>query len=148
MTICQTKSYFLISVESSNSVLPSLAINRSAYRAMMGKAFEKRCKVGYVHVDTCISTNSLCIHLSRLRSQEADIRREDKLTCFSLPLVKHGDIEVRILFHFSSFAAKAEFSRGPENISCQHQEGWVQRMSTTFSHLYENLGQRSDSESV
>lgn len=60
-------------------------------------------------------------YLRQLRSQEADFGCEVQLTCLSLPLVKHGDIEVRILFHVSSLAEKTEVSRGPENISCEHQ---------------------------
>lgn len=64
-----------------------------------------------------------CMHtyLRQLRSQEADFRCEVQLTCLSLPLVKHGVIEVRILFHVSSLAAKTEVSRGPESKSCEHQ---------------------------
>lgn len=42
-------------------------------------------------------------------------------TCFSLPLVKHGDMEVRILFHFSSLTVVIASSKRPAIIaSCKH----------------------------
>lgn len=44
---------------------------------------------------------------------------------------------MRILFHFSSFAAKTEFSRGPENISCEHQRIKVSECQlSSVEHLY------------
>lgn len=75
---------------------------------MMGKAFENRANLIPYFRQICV--------------QEADFTRRVKLTCFSLPLLKHGDKEVRILFHVSSFAAKTDFSRGPEKISCEIQK--------------------------
>lgn len=44
------------------------------------------------------------------------------LTCFSLPLVKHGDKVLRILLHLSSLTAVIASSRGPPIIfSCEHE---------------------------
>lgn len=74
---------------------------------MVGKAFK--------------NSANLITHFRQICVLEADFRRELKLTCFILPVVKHGDIEVRILFHFTSFAIKTEFSRGPEKNSCEGQ---------------------------
>ena len=46
-----------------------------------------------------------------------------KLTCFSLPLVKHGDKVLRILFHLSSLTAVMASSKGPFNkFSCEHED--------------------------
>lgn len=45
------------------------------------------------------------------------------LTCFSLPLVKHGDIVLRILFHLSSLTTVTPSSKGPEKrLSCRHKD--------------------------
>lgn len=67
----------------------------------MGKAFQKKGKFNYAFLP--------------------DFRGEVKRTCFILPLLKHGDIEVRIRFHCSSLAVKTESSRGPDKKSCERR---------------------------
>lgn len=65
------------------------------------------------------------------------------LTCFSLPLVKHGDKVLRILFHLSSLTAVIASSRGPATIfSCEHEnrgensEGSDPCTGSLFYNLY------------
>lgn len=61
------------------------------------------------------------------------------LTCFSLPLVKHGDIVLRILFHLSSLTTVTPSSKGPVKIlSCKHKDKdtinrWTLGIRTDFS---------------
>lgn len=57
------------------------------------------------------------------RLQNWSLSSDVILTCFSLPLVKHGDRVLRTLFHLSSLRLVMASSRGPVNVfSCDDEK--------------------------
>lgn len=63
------------------------------------------------------------------------------LTFFSLPLVKHGEIVLRILFHLSSLTTVIPSSKGPEKrLFCrQKQEGTINTWTLGTIHDFSSV---------